>query len=104
MNVTQASCDGISNNVNLQFQGDVQGVTSESSTVVVEPEPPPDNENFNPMRTAIPTTYMSSAQGRAKRSGIDSIALKLARKRKAYHASSSLSSSTSTGSSSYHKT
>ncbi|XP_068219428.1 serine-rich adhesin for platelets [Palaemon carinicauda] len=86
-------------------KGDVQGVTSQSSTVVVEPEPPPDGEDLDTMRTTIPTTYTSpikSAQGKAKRSGIDSIALKLARKRKAYHASSS-SSSTNTGSSSYYK-
>ncbi|XP_064077628.1 uncharacterized protein LOC135195288 isoform X2 [Macrobrachium nipponense] len=91
----------------LFHKGDVQGVTTQSSTVVVEPEPPPDTEDLNTMRTTIPTTYTSpirSAQGKAKHSGIDSIALKLARKRKAYHASSSSSSSsTNTGSSSYYK-
>lgn len=91
----------------LFHKGDVQGVTTQSSTVVVEPEPPPDGEDLNTMRTTIPTTYTSpirSAQGKAKHSGIDSIALKLARKRKAYHASSSSSSSsTHTGSSSYYK-
>ncbi|KAK7077066.1 hypothetical protein SK128_027354 [Halocaridina rubra] len=83
-------------------KGDVQGLTSQTNTLVVEPEPPPDGEPLSPLRTTVSSSHASlmkpGTQGKLKQSAIDSIALKLARKRKAFHASSS----TNTGSSTYY--
>ncbi|XP_047485975.1 uncharacterized protein LOC125037050 isoform X1 [Penaeus chinensis] len=89
----------------LFHKDNVQGITSHSRTVVVEPEPPPDTPQHlqpDPSTSASNTLTVpvrSGAQRSERRSGIDSIARRLANKRKQH----SLSSSTYTGSSDYYQ-
>lgn len=69
----------------LFHKDDVQGITSHSSTVIVEPEPPPDIDP-HPSTSSAPEiltkTARTAMQGNSSSSGIDSIAAKLASRKK----------------------
>nr|XP_045600329.1 serine-rich adhesin for platelets-like isoform X2 [Procambarus clarkii]XP_045600330.1 serine-rich adhesin for platelets-like isoform X2 [Procambarus clarkii] len=88
-------------NVRVLFhKDDIQGITSHSNTVFVEPEPPPD---VHPSTSSAPDKITKSAksamQGASRHSGIDSIAAKLAKRRK----QRTKSHATHTGSSQYYE-